>query len=186
MSSPFPKTTPPNRPSSDKPAAEEAGASRSVTAHCSPDERNDIRERISRLSSPLPDFASLTRATKKRRGEKRGGTPTDAGLPAVPVKAQRTLCAGGRALACRRSTTALPLDSRIPRHNPDQVWLSERLNGGFPPAAPRAKSHSAGGLMSEPPERRGDKPSTRRHRARSRQPDSLSGVLSRRARIRRF
>ncbi len=132
-----------------------------------------------------PEHHDRRRRTKKRTdgNKKRKQNADRRGSPCFTLR--RSAHPGQGALACRRSTAALPLGLAHPKVRSRTMFRGASAfgGGGLPPAfAPVTAStshagHSAGRLMSEPPECEGDEPSARGHRTRSRQPSSPADVL---------
>src|SRR5581483_11970052 len=164
---PLPKTTPRSRPSSDAPG---------------------WKVRITTIGDGARPAANLSDSLPAIKGSR---TPTDAGLPACLAasahpagRARLSAFHGGSALGTHASQGAAS----------DQVSRSWRLDGGGLPPAPAPVTastshtgHSAGGHdVRYRPSATGTNPLLAGTASRSRQPESPSDVLARRARGRRF
>ena len=138
-------------------------------------ERSEIRERSCGFHRRSRVSLRSTRATKRTNGRKskRKQNADRRGSPCFTFRRSAHPAQG--ALACRRSTPALPLGLAHPKVRPRTRFreASAQSGGGLPPAfAPVTAStsragHNAGGLMSEPPECGSDETSARGHRSRS-------------------
>ena len=131
--------------------------------------------RISLRSSGLQD-------KRKQNADRRCPQP-------LALRQARTLQG---ALACRRSTAALPLELTHPKVQPGPGFAEQAPVGGGVSRrrsprfqrAPRMPVIMPADMMSEPPGSNGDEPFARGHRTRPRRPKSPPDVLARRARIR--